>query len=201
MASANRWRLCVFALTIGAALVGCSTWSQPPPRPLAGPPPSGTLGETTVTERATVKKLDLQERMLTLERADGTQITFRVSEDVRNLPQVRVGDVVTATFYESISYAVKAPNEGTLGTTVNEQNKRAEPEQKSSMSGSRTTIVTSRIAKIDKLAGTVTIQAAGGDTLTVKARDPKNLDRIAVGDLVDMTLTEAVAISVDAPHQ
>lgn len=201
MASANRWRVFVFALTIGAAVVGCSVWSKPPALPMASPPPSGTLGETTVTERATVKKLDLQERMVTLERADGTQITFRVSEAVRNLPQARVGDVVTATFHESISYAVKAPSEGTLGTTVNEQIKRAEPGQKSGMSGSRATTVTSRIAKIDKAAGTVTIEAAGGDTLTVKARDPKNLDRIAVGDLVDMTLTEAVAISVDPPHQ
>lgn len=200
MASAHRWRVCVFALIIGAGAVGCSAWSQRPAPPVASPP-SGTLGETTVTERATVKKLDLQERTITLERADGTQVTFRVSEAVRNLPQAHVGDVVTATFYESISYAVKAASEGTLGTTVDEQNMRAQPEQKSSMSGSRATVVTSRIAKIDKVAGTVTIEAAGGDTLTVKARDPKNLDRIAVGDLVDMTLTEAVAISVDPPHQ
>ena len=34
---------------------------------------------------------------------------------------------------------------------------------------------------------------------TIKARDPRNLERVAVGDLVEITYTEAVAVSVDKP--
>jgi hypothetical protein len=34
---------------------------------------------------------------------------------------------------------------------------------------------------------------------TFKARDPRNLERVAVGDLVEVTYTEAVAVSVDKP--
>jgi hypothetical protein len=42
----------------------------------------------------------------------------------------------------------------------------------------------------------VTLRGPEGDTETVKARDPANLDRVAVGDLVDITYTEAVAVEV-----
>jgi hypothetical protein len=53
------------------------------------------------------------------------------------------------------------------------------------------------IAGIDKAAGTVTLQGPTGKTTTIKARDPRNLDRVTVGDLVEITYTEAVAVSVE----
>ena len=34
---------------------------------------------------------------------------------MRNLPQVKVGDVVTATYYESLAYTVKKPGDGAVG--------------------------------------------------------------------------------------
>ncbi len=50
-----------------------------------------------------------------------------------------------------------------------------------------------------KDAGTVTLRGPDGGTTTIKARNPDNLNRVAVGDLVDITYTEALAISVEAP--
>jgi hypothetical protein len=45
------------------------------------------------------------------------------------------------------------------------------------------------------------IIGSDGETTTIKARDPQKLDRVAVGDLVDITYTQAVAISVYAPKK
>jgi hypothetical protein len=42
----------------------------------------------------------------------------------------------------------------------------------------------------------VTLTGPGGGSQTIKARDPANLKKVQVGDLVDITYTEAVAISV-----
>ena len=53
------------------------------------------------------------------------------------------------------------------------------------------------IVAIDKAAKTVTIKGAEGTTETVKARDPKNLDALKVGDLVEITYTRALAIALD----
>jgi ribosomal protein S17 len=59
--------------------------------------------------------------------------------------------------------------------------------------------VTVTIVAIDKAARTVTVKGADGNTETVKARDPKNLDAVKVGDLVEITYTRALAIALDKP--
>ena len=57
--------------------------------------------------------------------------------------------------------------------------------------------VTATIVGIDKKAQTATIKGPEGNAVTVKARDPKNLDKVKVGDNVEITYTEALAISLD----
>jgi ribosomal protein S17 len=59
--------------------------------------------------------------------------------------------------------------------------------------------VTATIVAIDKKAHTVTIKGPDGNTETVKARDPKNLEALKVGDLVEITYTRALAIALDKP--
>jgi Cu/Ag efflux protein CusF len=176
-------------------VVGCSSKPAVPPGPL----PSGTIGEGLVTATATVKKLDLKTRKVTLERADGSLVTFRAGDNVRNLDQVKVGDSVTASFYESVAFAVKKPGDAQMGVEVAEGVGRAEPGQKPAAAGARVTTITAKIIGIDKKAGTVSLETPDGEATTVKARDPNNLDRVAVGDLVEITLTEAVAVSVEKP--
>jgi hypothetical protein len=63
--------------------------------------------------------------------------------------------------------------------------------------GAREVSVTVTIEGIDKAAGTVTFKGPAGNSSTVRAADPKNLEKIKVGDRVGITYTEAVAISVE----
>jgi len=56
--------------------------------------------------------------------------------------------------------------------------------------------MTATIEAIDQVNGTVTLKGPQGNSRTIKARDPKNLQRVQVGDLVDITYTEAVAVRV-----
>jgi hypothetical protein len=63
----------------------------------------------------------------------------------------------------------------------------------------RVTTITATIAAIDKVAGTVTLRGLDGEDTTIKARNRDNLDHVAVGDLVDITCTEALAVSVETP--
>jgi hypothetical protein len=154
-----------------------------------------------VTATARVKAIDLQTRHVTLERDDGSEVTLQVDDTVRNLPQVKVGDVVKASYYESLAYEVKKPGTATPGATVAEQAGRAKVGEQPAGAGARVTTVVVTITGIDKAAGTVTVQGPTGQATPIKARDPRNLDRVAVGDLVEITYTEAVAVSVDKPGQ
>jgi Cu/Ag efflux protein CusF len=153
-----------------------------------------------VTATARVKAVDLQTRRVTLERADGSEVTFYADDTVRNLPQVKVGDEVTASYYESLAYEVKRSSTATPGAAMAEEAARAKLGEKPAGAGARVTTIVATITGIDKAAGTVTLQGPAGRATTIKARDPRNLERVAVGDLVEITYTEAVAVSVDKPR-
>jgi Cu/Ag efflux protein CusF len=149
------------------------------------------------TVAATVTKIDLKTRKVTLRGDDGKSRTIKVPEEVRNLPQVKVGDQVVVGYYESIAYQVKKKGEGTVGVVVAEDATRAKEGEKPGAAGAQAVTVTAKIDEIDKKNGTVTLQGPEGDVAVVKVRDPSNLDRVAVGDLIDITYTEAVAVTVE----
>jgi len=185
-------------------LAGCAASHKPapPPPPAAAapaPPPSGTVSENLVSATATVKALDLKTRRVTLQRADGSLLKFTAGDDVRNLPQVKVGDEVTVTYYEALAYEVRKPGAAAPGATVAEGAARAQLGEKPAGAAGRVTTVTATIVAVDKAAMTVALRGPDGDLTTIKARDPQKLDRVAVGDLVDITYTEALAISVETP--
>jgi hypothetical protein len=57
------------------------------------------------------------------------------------------------------------------------------------------------IDSIDLDNGTVTLEGPRGNTHTLTASDPKNLAGVQVGDLVDITYTETLSISVLSPQK
>ena len=206
MQASKRQRVWTIILGVALAVTGCAGGdmqapSAPPPAaPTASQPlPRGTVGTNLVTATARVKALDQQTRRVTLERADGSEVTVYADDTVRNLPQVHVGDEVTASFYESLAYEVKKPGTAAPGATVAEEAARAKLGEKPAGAGARVTTIVATIVGLDKAAGTVTLQGPTGRATTIKARDPRNLERVAVGDLVEITYTEAVAVSVEQP--
>jgi len=128
-------------------------------------------------------------------------VKFVAGDEVRNLPQVKVGDQVTVTYYESLAYEVKRPGTAVPGAEVAEGLGRAKLGEKPAGAAGRVTTLTATIAGIDKEAKTVTLKTADGETTTIKVRHPEKLDQVSVGDLVEITYTEAFAISVEEPEK
>ena len=168
------------------ALAGCSTL-----------PPSGTIESKVLSATATVESIDQQTRIVTLRRAAGDSVTFRVDDNVKNLAQVSVGDRVIAQYHESVAFEVRRKGEAEPGVAVATQAETAELGEMPAGSGAQTITVTSTIHAIDKKTPAVTLKGPAGDLVTMKVRHPENLERVSVGDLVDITYTQAVAISVE----
>lgn len=179
----------VVVLSIG----GCSMFEKKP----EGPPPSGMVSETTATVAATVTKIDLKNRKVTLKGPDGKSETIKVPDSVRNLPQVKVGDQVVVAYQESIGYQVKRAKDGAMGVVVAQDAARAKEGDMPAAAGAAAVTVTAKIDEIDKKKGTVTLVGPEGDSTVVHVKDPSKLDQVVVGDLVEITYTEALAISVE----
>jgi len=187
-----------------AALAGCAEKKAAPPPPPRMPPqatapaplPSGNVAQTQ-TATATVQRVDLKTRHVTLKTPDGKTFTIVAGPDVRNLKQVKKGDVLRVTYKESIAYQVNKPGSSQPGVGASTEVSRAPLGEKPSGSVTDTVTVRATIAGIDKPASTVTLRGPRGNLTTIKVRDPSKLDAVQVGDVVDITYTEALALAVE----
>jgi len=120
-------------------------------------------------------------------------------ESMRNLPQVRKGDQVTATYYESIALRLREAEGEQPRIAVSEQVERAPLGEKPAGMVVRNATLTAKVAAIDRARETVTLEGPQGGKITLKVQDPANLERAHVGHLVEATYREAVSISVQTP--
>jgi len=207
----NRGAIRIFAAAGALALGACGAKETVPAQTAAAPPAaaapaaapaptpvlSGTLAENTVTANATVTAINQKTRMVTLKGPDGKSQTIQVDEAVKNLPQVKKGDQVIVTYYESLAYDVVREAGVKRGVTVAEQVGTAQPGDMPAAVGARAVTVIAKIKGIDKKNGTVTLKGPKGNMETVKVQDPSKLEKVKVGDHVRLTYTQALAISVE----
>lgn len=145
---------------------------------------------------ATVVDIDLEKRIVTLKNEEGDVRDFKIGEEAINLPQVKVGDMVTIKFLESV--AVEVVKSGTA--TASGENItifRAKPGEMPGGMVTRQTAIMASVKAIDTEAGTISLMGPAGKTVKVKVEDPANLEKVKVGDELLITFTEARAISVE----
>ena len=153
---------------------------------------------STKTLTATVTAVDPEARTVTLTGADGEARTFVVGPNVRNLPQVKVGDEVITQYQESLAVYVKKADPGTplADPTTAEAATRAPLGDKPAGSVAKTTVITTTVTAINKAAGTVTLKGPKGNSQTIKVKDPHSLEGVSIGDTVTAEYSEAVAVAV-----
>ncbi|MGA2404168.1 MAG: hypothetical protein ABSG91_21100, partial [Syntrophobacteraceae bacterium] len=149
-----------------------------------------------VTVQATVEAIDLENRVVTLKGTKGTDFDISVGEKVKNLPQVKVGDKVTAKYYEAIAVRVLKPGESGVIAGETGGVATAKPGEKPGGIAGHEITISAKVEAIDKKMPSVTLIGPAGRSVTVQVENPKNLKKLKVGDQVEITYTEAVAISV-----
>jgi len=154
-----------------------------------------------VAVRATVKAVDQKKRLITLTDESGGESVFYADEAVKNLPQVKPGDHLVGQLSQSVVLELRkaTPEEQAAGASVLELTAAAEPGQKPAGLFVRQIQAVLTVESIDKTAGTATLRGPAGNSHTIPARDPRNLDRVKVGDTVVATYTEALQLEVVTP--
>lgn len=118
--------------------------SQPAPAP-------DLSTRETITATATVQAIDLQTREVTLKDQKGQVFTVKVSDEVRNLPQVRVGDRLVVTYQQELAIYLT----GRTGTGISTRTDalsagRAEPGQRPAGVVRDTSRITANIRLVHK---------------------------------------------------
>jgi len=147
------------------------------------------------TETATVESIEAASRTVTLKKPDGTFVTIVAGPDIARFSEVKVGDKVTARFYENVVVRLKRPGEpdslsGAKATT---------PSAQDLPGGTRAKQVTmsATISGIDMNVPSVTFTGPNGWKYTSKVQDTEALAKVKVGDKVDLVWTEAVLVALE----
>jgi hypothetical protein len=191
--------------SIGAFMVtitGCGLHQvATPPPPVAAAAvtekPGAVVDESVVSAAATVVKVDQKKRIVTLKNANGEIFDVQVGDEVKNLPQVHKGDHVVVSYYERVAITVRKPGEAKPGIESADTMATAKPGEKPAGVAAHQTTLVATVVGLDKKKSTVTLKGPRGKTVTVTAREPRRLENVKVGDLIEVIYTEAVAISVE----
>jgi len=95
------------ALTLAAFMAGLLGATPLALAQQTAAPAKGEVVISSVDVTGTVSSVNQKTREVTLEAKDGKKFTFIADPAVANLPQVKKGDVVTATYTEALAYEVK----------------------------------------------------------------------------------------------
>jgi hypothetical protein len=155
-----------------------------------------TLPGERQTLSATVEAIEQSSRMVTLRDAKGELHEIKVPEDVKRFPAIKVGDTVTATYYDTITLRVKQPNEPAVDTLAAGITPGGGRKPVGTAATQQT--ITATIDAIDMNVPSISFKGPRNWSYSTKVQDKKALAQVKVGDRVDITWTEALLVSVGA---
>lgn len=153
----------------------------------------------TATATATVDSVDAKNRTVTFHTPEGDLETVQVGEKVKNLGQVKPGDLLTITYHELTRVKVYPAGAALPESAASSGTASAQEGEKPAGVKSAHVSMTATVEKVDKKTGQVTLKGQNGQTRTLTARNKKNLENVEVGDQVVLTREKAVAASVHSP--
>ncbi len=192
-----------FVIPVAASILSLTSLAMAQNAPQAGvmvaKGPNEVAAADGVQIQGKVKSIDKQNRSVVVVGEQGKEVSLSLGPQVRNFDQIKVGDLVTLTYVQALALDLhKSVNGGKLGQPiVAEESVRAAPGSKPAGAMERTVTLTANVTKVDQKTQMVTLKGPNR-TVELKVKDPAMLQKIKVGDQVDATYTEAVAIQVTA---
>lgn len=162
-------------------------------------PGKGTIAETVKLE-ATISAIDKGTRAVTLKNAKGEETTVTAGPEVKNFNQMKVGDKVTVEYLRALALELKKGGGLIVQRTEQAGGAAAKPGEKPAGAAGRQVKVVADVIGVDPATQTVTLKGPQR-TVELKIADPEQFKRVAKGDQVEATFTEAVAIAVTPATQ
>lgn len=155
----------------------------------------------TLTKQITAEivAIDPETREITLEGPLGNTITLTASPDVQRFDEFAKGDMITATYSESISGELRAPTEEELAQPWVELDAAgvAAANMPPAAGVGRIIRAVCTIEGMNRATETVTVKDPRGRFHVIPDVDPARMAGVAIGDTVVITYSQAVALSLE----
>ncbi|HWX95125.1 MAG TPA: hypothetical protein VNY29_21110 [Terriglobales bacterium] len=152
------------------------------------------LPTQSVTLSGTVATIDHEKRTVNIKKADGSFETVDVPPSAKRFDELKVGDKVSVTYNNNVSARLKPPGEAPVNTQTGTSTAGQGERPGGTASLQRT--MTATVDAIDKNASSITFVGPNGWKYSRHIVDPTVLDKVKVGDKVDITWNTDVTVAV-----
>jgi len=179
--------------SVAGLLLGIVTISLPSAM-TAGPQQVRDLAADVITARARIIAIDKENRIVTLRGPKGNDVAVKADEKVQRFNELKIGDIVTATYSQAVAVSVRKP--GTAAPPKQAESVVRQADNRGATITREQTVSVS-IQEIDLTAPSVTAEGPQGRQYTFRVRDRREIQDLKVGDKVDVTYTEALLLRAD----
>jgi hypothetical protein len=158
--------------------------------------PGKAAAASVVKITALVEAIDHAARTATLKGPRGNVVTVDVGPEVKNFDQIKAGDLVVLTYAEALSLELKKGGSGIRERSERTDVRKPQAGGTPGAGARRDVTVMADVVAVDPKASTITLRGPKR-TVTLKVRNPDHFKVVKVGDQVEATYTEAVALSIE----
>jgi hypothetical protein len=157
---------------------------------------SKSFTRETETLTATVEAIEAATRTLTLKGSKGNYVTIVAPEDMKRFSEIKVGDTITAKYYDTVVVRLKPAGEKSVDTATEAATPGTGAQPAGTLAKQR--VITATIDAIDPKVPSITFKGPNNWSYSSRIQDKNVLKTVKVGDRVDITWTEAVLLSIDS---
>ena len=146
---------------------------------------------------AQVVGIDKATRTVTLKGPKGDVVDVVASADVKNFDQMKVGDFVVVRYAQALTLELRKTRGPVGDVTVQQDAVRAKPGERPAVAGARQVTAIATVTAVDPKKSTITLKGPRGNVVTLDVQNPDQFKVVKKGDQVEVTYTEALALSVE----
>jgi hypothetical protein len=150
---------------------------------------------------AKVVGIDKATRTLTLKGPQGNVVDVVAGDEVKNFDQIKLGDLVVVRYAQALTLELRKTKTKAGDVSVSEGAARAAPGERPAVAGARQITAIATVTAVDKKNSTITLKGPKGNVVTLNVHNPDQFKVVKKGDQVDVTYTEALALSVEPAAQ
>jgi len=146
---------------------------------------------------AQVVGIDKAARTITLKGPKGNAVDIVAGDEVKNFDQIKVGDLVVARYAQALTLELRKTGAGAGAPAVREEAAKAKPGERPAVVGARQVTAIADVVAVDPKSSTITLKGPRGNEVTLAVQNPDQFKVVKKGDQVEVTYTEALALSVE----
>jgi hypothetical protein len=163
---------------------------------VAGQAPGMVGVAQTVKLTATITAIDKATRDVTLKGPQGNEVTVTAGPEVKKFDSLKVGDQVDVQYVEALTLELKKGGGMVVARTEQKGAVGAKPGETPGGAVGRQVTIVADVVGLDPVKQVVTLKGPQR-TVDLKVPDPEQFKRIAKGDQVEATFTQALALAVE----